>query len=60
MGDIQDIDSLITMATCAVKAEEAVENEDWARAIDLYKEARENFPPELDNGSRHFLGGNPR
>ncbi|MBA4026690.1 MAG: hypothetical protein C0473_00460 [Cyanobacteria bacterium DS3.002] len=48
VNDIKDVDGFIKMVTCAAQAEEAVENEDWATAIEQFKEALEHFPPELD------------
>ncbi|NJL70873.1 MAG: tetratricopeptide repeat protein [Candidatus Competibacteraceae bacterium] len=48
VNDIKDIDGLIKLVTLVAQADEAVENEDWAKAIELFKEALENYPPELE------------
>jgi len=47
-NEIKDVDGLIKLVTLVAQADEAVEKEDWAKAIGLYKEAVANYPPELE------------
>ena len=47
-NNIKDVDGLIKLVTLVAQADEAVENEDWAKAIELFKEALVDYPPELE------------
>ena len=47
-NDIEDLTCFIKMVTLVAQAEEATENDDWEQAIELYKEALCNFPPEME------------
>ncbi|TXI89714.1 MAG: hypothetical protein E6Q34_10200 [Burkholderiaceae bacterium] len=46
--EIQDLDGFIQMVTLSIQANEAADNEQWAKAIELLQSALEHFSPEVE------------
>lgn len=46
--EIQDMDGFVKMITLSIQANEAAEEEDWAKAIHLLKAALKHFSPEVE------------
>lgn len=46
--EIQHMDGFIKMITLSIQTNEAAEEEDWEKAIDLLKAALKHFSPEVE------------